>query len=92
MATVQWKPEVNALTTPQSWRPRYVPRNTNGSDNLAARIARKHPSLDKESVKMTISALVEEIGIDLINGDQSSLDEARRNSCIQQTTTKGYND
>ena len=76
MATVQWKPEVNALTTPQSWRPRYVPRNTNGSDNLAARIARKHPSLDKESVKMTISALVEEIGIDLINGDQSSLDEA----------------
>jgi len=76
MATVLWKPEVNALTTPSSWRPRYVPRNTNDSDNLAARIAQKHPSLDKESVKMMISALVEEISIDLINGDQSSLDEA----------------
>ena len=76
MATVLWKPEINALTTPQTWRPRYVPRNTNDSDNLAGRIAQKHPSLDKESVKMTISALVEEIGIDLINGDQSYLDEA----------------
>ncbi|MCI5120465.1 MAG: hypothetical protein D3908_04570, partial [Candidatus Electrothrix sp. AUS4] len=76
MATVLWKPEINALTTPQTWRPRYVPRNTNDSDKLAARIAQKHPSLDKDSVKMTISALVEEICIDLINGDQSSLDEA----------------
>ena len=74
MATVQWRPEVNALTTPQSWRPRYVARNTNGSDVLAARIALKHPSLDGEAVKTTITALVEEICIDLINGDQSSLE------------------
>jgi len=76
MATVQWRPEVNALTTPQSWRPRYVARNTNGSDVLAARIALKHPSLDEEFVKTTITALIEEIRIDLINGDQSSLDNA----------------
>ena len=35
MVTVQttlWRPEINALTTPQSWRPRYVPRATNGSE------------------------------------------------------------
>jgi hypothetical protein len=76
MATVQWRPEVNALTTPQSWRPRYVARNTNGSDVLAARIALKHPSLDEETIKTTITALVEEIRIDMINGDQSSLDNA----------------
>lgn len=76
MATVLWRPEINALTTPQSWRPRYVPRATNGSDNLAARIALKHPSLDEETVKMTISALIEEIKIDLINGNQASLDDA----------------
>jgi hypothetical protein len=76
MATVQWRPEVNALTTPQSWRPRYVARNTNGSDVLAARIALKHPSLDEETIKTTITALIEEIRIDLINGDQSSLDNA----------------
>jgi hypothetical protein len=76
MATVQWRPEVNALTTPQSWRPRYVARNTNGSDVLAARIAVKHPSLDEETIKTTITALIEEIRIDMINGDQSSLDNA----------------
>jgi hypothetical protein len=76
MATVQWRPEVNALTTPQSWRPRYVARNTNGSDVLAARIALKHPSLDEETIKTTITALIEEIRIDMINGDQSSLDNA----------------
>jgi hypothetical protein len=76
MATVQWRPEVNALTTPQSWRPRYVARNTNCSDVLAARIALKHPSLDEEIIKTTITALIEEIRIDLINGDQSSLDNA----------------
>ena len=76
MATVQWRPEVNALTTPQSWRPRYVARNTNGSNVLAARIALKHPSLDEETIKTTITALIEEIRIDMINGDQSSLDNA----------------
>jgi hypothetical protein len=78
MATVQtvlWRPEINALTTPQSWRPRYVPRATNGSDSLAARIAQKHPSLDEETVKMTITALIEEIKTDLINGNQSTLDD-----------------
>jgi hypothetical protein len=78
MATVQtvlWRPEINALTTPQSWRPRYVPRATNGSDSLAARIAQKHSALDEETVKMTITALVEEIKTDLINGNQSSLDD-----------------
>jgi hypothetical protein len=76
MATVQWRPEVNALTTPQSWRPRYLPRGTSGSGNLAARIAQKHPALDEEMIKTTISALVEEIKTDLINGYQSSLDDA----------------
>lgn len=78
MVTVQttlWRPEINALTTPQSWRPRYVPRATNGSDSLAARIAQKHPSLDEETVKMTITALIEEIKTDLINGNQSTLDD-----------------
>jgi hypothetical protein len=76
MATVQWRPEINALTTPQSWRPRYLPRDTNGSGNLAARIAQKHSSLDEEMVKTIISALVEEIQIDLINGNQSALTDA----------------
>ena len=43
MATVQWRPEVNALTTPQSYRAIHVPRNVIGSDELAASIVKKHP-------------------------------------------------
>jgi len=78
MVTVQttlWRPEINALTMPQSWRPRHVPRATNGSDSLAARIAQKHSSLDEETVKMIVTALIEEIKTDLINGNQSTLDD-----------------
>ena len=51
-------------------------RDTSGSDRLAARIAQKHSSLDENTVKLTISALVQEIQEDLINGNQSSLDDA----------------
>jgi hypothetical protein len=74
--TVQWRPEVNAMTTPQSWRPLHLPRSSNGSNELAARIAQKHPALDAEMVKTTLAALVEEIQIDLINGNQSVLTDA----------------
>lgn len=76
MQTVQWWPEVNAMTTPQSWRPLHLPRSSNGSNELAARIAQKHPALDEEMVKTTLAALVEEIQIDLINGNQSALTDA----------------
>ncbi len=40
MATVQWRPEVNALTTPQSYTVRFIPRNILGYDELAAEMAR----------------------------------------------------
>jgi hypothetical protein len=64
------------MTTPQSWRPLHLPRSSNGSNNLAARIAQKHSALDEEMVKTTLAALVEEIQIDLINGNQSVLTDA----------------
>uniref|UniRef100_UPI004056A509 DUF4469 domain-containing protein n=1 Tax=Candidatus Electronema sp. TaxID=2698783 RepID=UPI004056A509 len=76
MATVQWRPEVNALTTPQSWRPLHLPRSTSGNNDLAARIAQKHSALDEEMVKITLKALVEEIKLDLINGNQAALEDA----------------
>ena len=38
--TVQWKPEVNALTTPRSWRPRHVPHTVLGDRELAAEAKR----------------------------------------------------
>ncbi|CAK8711468.1 MAG: hypothetical protein CDV28_1186 [Candidatus Electronema aureum] len=75
-ATVQWRPEVNALTKPQSWRPLHLPRSTSGNNDLATRIAQKHSALDEEMVKITLKALVEEIQLDLINGNQSALEDA----------------
>ncbi|WP_417914552.1 DUF4469 domain-containing protein [Candidatus Electronema sp. JM] len=76
MATVQWRPEINPLTTPQSWRPLHLPRSTSGCNDLAARIAQKHSALDEEIVKTTLKALVEEIKLDLINGNQAALEDA----------------
>lgn len=76
MATVQWRPEVNALTTPQSYRPRYVPRNVNGYDELAVRIVQKHPTYNEDMVKTIMAAMIEEIRLDLINGNQVTLSNA----------------
>lgn len=73
MATVQWRPEVNALTTPQSWRPRCVPRNVLNEDDLAAEIAQMLPNYSKDAAKSIIDALIERIKMNLINGNQITL-------------------
>ncbi|MGR0481307.1 MAG: hypothetical protein ACTFAL_07885 [Candidatus Electronema sp. V4] len=39
MPTIQWRPAVNALTIPQSYKMLFVPRNTVGYSELAAEIA-----------------------------------------------------
>ena len=39
MATIQWRPEINALTTPQSYRILFLPRNVAGKADMAARMA-----------------------------------------------------
>jgi hypothetical protein len=70
MATVQWRPEVNALTTPQSYHAVHVPRKVIGSSELAASIVQKHPEWNTEMVQMVISEMMQEIQSALINGDQ----------------------
>lgn len=76
MATVQWRPEVNALTTPQSYRAVYVPRNVISNDELAANIVKKHPEWSAEMVQMMVGAMMEEIQLALINGDQVTIANA----------------
>jgi hypothetical protein len=44
MATIQWRPEPNPLTTPPSWRIRFLPRNTAACKDIAADIAADHPN------------------------------------------------
>jgi len=76
MATVQWRPEVNALTTPQSYRAVHVPRNVIGSSDLASAIVQKHPEWNTEMVQMVISEMMQEIQSALINGDQVTIANA----------------
>lgn len=55
MATVHWRPEVNALTTPQSWRPRHVPRNVLNEDDLAAEIAQMLPNYSEDAAAASLT-------------------------------------
>lgn len=74
MTTIQWRPAVNALTTPQSYRPRHVPRAILRNDDLAHRVAARNPVYNEGLVKGVLSAIREEIRDELINGNQITLE------------------
>jgi hypothetical protein len=76
MATVQWRPEVNALTTPQSYTVRFMARDVLGYDELAAEMARDNPLWDKEMIKAVLIARDKTIMRQLINGNQVTLPDA----------------
>lgn len=76
MATVQWRPEVNALTTPPSYTVRYMARDVLGYDELAAEIARDNPLWDKEMIKAVLIARDKTIMQQLINGNRVTLPDA----------------
>ena len=70
MPSVQVRPEVNALTTPQSCPLRFIPRDTVGYDELAAEVAQTHPNYAQEDAKTIIMAAMERISAHLTNGNQ----------------------
>jgi len=76
MATVQWRPEVNALTTPPSYTVRYMARDVLGYDELAAEIARDNPVWDKDMIKAVLIARDKTIMQQLVNGNQVTLPDA----------------
>uniref|UniRef100_UPI004056444A hypothetical protein n=1 Tax=Candidatus Electronema sp. TaxID=2698783 RepID=UPI004056444A len=76
MDRIQWRPETNALTTPVSYRPRFVPSKVSGIDELAADLAADHPGSDVEFIKTIISNLPNKIQARLIGGEQVTLKEA----------------
>ena len=78
MATIQWRPEVNALTTPQSYTVRYMAREVLGYDELAAEMARDNPLWDKELIKAILIARDKTVMQQLINGNQITLENAFR--------------
>ena len=50
MATILWRPMVNALTTPLSYRVLIVPRGSAGTEDLAEDIALRHPNFNKDDI------------------------------------------
>jgi len=78
MATVRYRPEVNALTVPQSYRLRFIPRAVLGYDKLAAEIARDNPNYNEALLKAVLTAATEKIKEHLINGNQVTLEDGFR--------------
>lgn len=76
MATIQWRPAVNALTVPQSYKIVFVPRNKVGYSELAAEIAAENPNWNAELVEAVLRAECKAIQRHLINGDQVTLADA----------------
>jgi hypothetical protein len=76
MQTVQWRPEINTLTNPPSYRPRCIPRSIAGYDDIAAQLALKNPTCSVELIKSIMMGMMDEIMAQLINGNQVTLTNA----------------
>jgi len=76
MATIQWRPEVNALTTPQSYRARVLPRNVVGNDELADEIAAELDVISPELVRLVLATEKKMIAKHLANGNQVTQEDA----------------
>jgi len=70
MATIQWRPDINPLTVPQSWRVRFIPRGSAGIEEIAADIARRHPNFNKADIVTILRSEDEAIQQRLLNGEQ----------------------
>jgi hypothetical protein len=73
---IQCRPELNALTNPQSYTIRYMPQGVIGYDELAEEMARDNPVWDKEQVKAMLIARDKTIMRQLLNGKQVTLENA----------------
>jgi len=74
MTTIQWRPEINALTSPQSYVARHVPRAVLGNDELAARMEQRNPLYTQTLGKSFFMDLADELREQLVNGNQVTLD------------------
>ena len=70
MATIQWRPDINPLTVPQSYRVRFIPRNAANINDIAADIAQAHPNFNKADILTILKAEDQAIQTRLLNGEQ----------------------
>jgi len=76
MATIQWRPAVNALTKPVSYRIQIIPRNIAGYDEMADDISIANPNYNADLVRSLAPLMMEWIQERMINGDQVTLPDA----------------
>lgn len=74
MTTILWRPEVNALTKPQSYRPRHIPRAVSDNDKIAALMEQKNPLYNESLAKGFLLDLAEVIRDEFLNGNQVTLE------------------
>ncbi|CAK8723604.1 MAG: hypothetical protein CDV28_10320 [Candidatus Electronema aureum] len=74
MATIQWRPEPNPLTVPYSWKIRFVPRDSSGTDELAVAMNEENPNYSVEDAKTMLALLKRVIQKKLLNGEQATID------------------
>jgi hypothetical protein len=76
MKTVQWRPEVNALTMPQSYSVRFVPRETVGYEGVAARMVRNNPGWTLTQAEASLRAAMQAMQEELSEGNRVTLEDA----------------
>lgn len=76
MSTIQWRPVVNALTKPQSYRPQVVPRGTAGYAQMAADISAAHPVYNADLLRSVAPLIMDWIQERMINGWQVTFEDA----------------
>ena len=76
MAKIQWRPQVNALTKPQSYRAQVVPHNSAGYDEMAADLSLAHPVYSADLIRSLAPLMMEWVQQRLISGDQVTMEDA----------------
>lgn len=76
MTTLQWRPAVNALTKPVSYRIQIIPRNIAGYEEMAADISSANPVYNADLVRSLAPLIMDWVQGRMINGDQVTLPNA----------------
>ncbi|XCN72907.1 MAG: hypothetical protein Q3M24_21935 [Candidatus Electrothrix aestuarii] len=74
MAKIQWRPEVNVLTVPQSYKIRFVPRDSDGTDDLAVAMNEENSNYSVEDIKTMLALQERVVQKKLLSGDQVTID------------------
>ena len=76
MSKVQWRPYVNALTKPRSYRARVMPKETVDYAGMARILSQKNPLWSADLVESILRARDEEVLNQLVAGNQVSFENA----------------